>query len=243
MEFFWTIFFGLPPILISECWSPAGTDPGTDCARVSLVDSTIMELLALPPFAAGPDLPQQITLEMLEETLANVSALMSWVFLRSAGAEVVDVTSRQFNSSNLPSYDLKVNHTSLEFRVKLNRFQLWSSTVMVLILLFLAIILTSGVREEGLVHNLGLLQSLWLAQGEEVRELMLSIDDPSSTTLREAGAVRDVKLGMTATDVHPRMRQRGLNLQAHKSSVSSMSEVRTMADVDEGLPFVRYNDS
>jgi len=42
-----------------------------------------MELLALPPFAAGPDVPQQIMLEMLEETLANVSALMSWVFFWS----------------------------------------------------------------------------------------------------------------------------------------------------------------
>ena len=93
-----------------------------------------MELLALPPFAAGPDLPQQITLKMLEETLANVSALMSWVcelvwidditgfliflVLRSAGAEVVDVTSRQLNSSNLlPSYDLKVNQTTPAFRL------------------------------------------------------------------------------------------------------------------------------
>ena len=114
---------------------------------------------------------------------------------------------------------------------------------MILILLFLAIVLTSGVREEGLVHNLGLLQSLWLAQGDEVRELMLGIDDPSSTTLRKAGAARDVKLGMTATDVHPRMRQRALNLQTVKTSGSSMFEERTMTDVDERLPFVRDNDS
>ena len=108
-----------------------------------------MELLALPPFAAGSNLPQQITLEMLEEALANVSALMSWVcesfrideitgfltflVLRSAGAEVVDVTSRQLNSSNLPSYDLKVNQTILKFR--LNVRSIFSSTEYILTLI------------------------------------------------------------------------------------------------------------
>ena len=72
-----------------------------------------------------------------------------------------------------------------------------------MILLLLAIILTRGAREDGVVDNLDFLQCLWLAhRHDEVKKLMSQIDEPSTRTLRTAGAATPIKLGRTtATDI------------------------------------------
>ncbi|KDR84452.1 hypothetical protein GALMADRAFT_713990 [Galerina marginata CBS 339.88] len=180
----------------------------------SAIDTAIMQNLGLSPWIPAPK--PQLTLGMLENAIANTTALIYWFCARynATGRLPLDLSSRQPNSPYLNLSEVNVYQENLTFRLNLNTFQLVLSTLVTLVLLFLAVILTNsgGTAEASQVDNVGFLQSLWLShQHPDIKALMAKIQNPSNTELRKQGMTTAVKLGAQASG--DSMESTGLILQ------------------------------
>jgi hypothetical protein len=198
-----SIFYNSPVAEGSTFLTWGQLTSGSDYTNIAIIDSVIMQYLRLPPFRSIPEgssLPD-LTLGMLEDAIANVTALSFWSAARYNLTGPVDILSRSPISAYLVPSEVNVEQFTLLYRVNLNTFQLWASIILASMLLFLSIILTRGSNVASPIDKVGFLQTLWLSHRHpNIGKLMLEIENPSGKKLRTRGMMTQVNFSGQVDD-------------------------------------------